>query len=593
MRVVRALRLRWRLIALASLLGAPAGVLVVKTLLPREYVSEAVLVWEPPSASSRADSLREFKTQVDTLKLPTLLAEVRRRTALTSTLEALGRRIDANTGRDSNVLTVRVRAGSAEEALRLAETVTQVFLEGRTATERKRAEEQFQTLGQEIERGQAQLMAAWERYDAFRLENGIADLTIDQRAALEAAVLLRTEADRSRIEMESAEAKAALLHTAAGHESPKVVLSETQALPEERKLAELRTELVARRASLSEEHPETLGLAAAVEALASHSSTAPTLTDQTVGANPQWMFLQQGVMEAKAEREAAQRKWQAFAQLELSARERTARLSSIQGRASLLLDELRLAEKRLSELKAEQKMIEAVMNQPFPGFRVLDAAELPSRPKRSYRLVALAFPLLLGALTALSCAVHSLRGLKVWTASELAFWGRSPVVAASSWPASSQGLEDLALDLGGALSSARGTTLMLALSPAWTERAVELASRPELKPVVSPREDVSPRDGALSIWDKPERPQALRRQARQSTRVLVLVEAGAHSLFELMALPHLLGREDRIGFVLLGVGTEFANSPDQVGDVSGFWQAPAASTAPLPHRSRSPVHEDG
>jgi uncharacterized protein involved in exopolysaccharide biosynthesis len=593
MRVMRALRLRWRLIALASLLGIPVGVLVVKTVLPREYVSEAVLVWEPLRSSSRMDSLREFKTQVDTLKLPDLLAEVRRRTALTSTLEALGRRIDADIGRDSNVLTVRVRAGRAEEALRLTETVTQVFLEGRTETERKRAEEQFKTLGQEIERGQAQLAAAWERYDAFRQENGIADLTIDQRAALEAAVLMRTEADRSRIEMESAEAKAALLHTAVGHESPKVVLSETQALPEERKLAELRTELVARRASLSEEHPETLGLAAAVEALASHSSTTPTLTDQIVGTNPQWMFLQQGLMEAKAEREAAQRKWQAFAQLEFSARERTARLSSIQGRASLLLEELRLAEKRLSELKAEQKMIEAVMNQPFSGFRVLDAAELPSRPTRSYRLVALAFPLLLGTLTALSCAARSLRGLKIWTASELAFWGRSPVVAASSWPASPQGLEDLALDLKGALSSARGTTLMLALSPAWTERAVELASRPELKPAVSLREDVSLRDGMLSVWDRPERPQALRRLARQSTRVLVLVEAGAHSLLELMALPHLLGREDRIGLVLLGVGTEFAGSPDQMGDVSGFWQAPAATTAPLPDRSRSPVHEDG
>jgi len=591
---VRALRLRWRLIALVSFLGVPAGVLVVKTLLPREYVSEAVLVWEPPrSSSSRVDSLREFKTQVDTFKLPTLLAEVRRRTALTSTLEALGRRIDADTGRDSNVLTVRVRAGSAEEALRLAETVTQVFLEGRTATERSRAEEQFQTLGQEIARGQAQLTAAWERYDAFRIENGIADLTIDQQAALETAVLLRSEADRSRIEMESAEAKATLLHTAAGHESPKVVLSETQTLPEERKLAELRTELVARRASLAEEHPETLGLAAAVEALAGHSSTTPTLTDQTVGTNPQWMFLQQGLMEAKAEREAAQKKWRAFAQLELSARERSAKLSSIQGRASLLLDELRLAEKRLSELKAEQKMLEAVVNQPFPGFRVLDAAKLPSRPTRSYRLVALAFPLLLGALTALSCAGRSLRGLKVWTASELAFWGRSPVVAASSWPASPQGLEDLALDLRGALSSARGTTLMLALSPARTGLAVELASRPELKSAVSLREDVPLRDGTLSVWDKPERPQALRRLARQSTRVLVLVEAGAHSLFELSELPSLLGREDRIGFILLGLGTEFAGSPDQVGDVSGFWQPPAASTAPLPDRSRSPVHEDG
>jgi uncharacterized protein involved in exopolysaccharide biosynthesis len=566
MRVGRAVLRRWRLIALTCLLGVPTGMLVAKTLLPREYTSEAVLVWEPPPSSSRMDSAREFRTLVDTLKLPTLLAEVRHRTQLPLTLDALGRRIEAAPGRDSNVLIVRGRAGNAEEALRLTEAVTQVFLEGRTSTERRRAEERFHALGQEIERGQAQLAAAWERYDAFRRANGVADLTFDQRAALEEAALLRTEAHRSRIEMESAEAKAALLNSAAGNESQKVILSETQALPRERKLAELRTELVARRASLSDEHPEVLGLAAAVEALVSHSSTAPALTDQTVGNNPQWMYLQQGLMEAKAGREAAQRKWQAFAVLEASARERTAKLSSMQGQASLLLDEIRLAEQRLSELKAQQKMAEAGMNQPAAGVRVLDAADLPLRPTRSYRLVALAFPLLLGALVALSCAARSLRGLKLWTASEVAFWGRSPVVAASSWPANPQGLEDLVLDLGEPLATAHGTTLLLALAPGWTQKAVELASR------------VPVRDGTLSVWDKPDRPQALRRLARQSARVLVLVEAGTHSLFELAALPHLLGREDRLGFIVLGLGTEFAESPDQVGDVPGFWRAPAVST---------------
>ncbi|HEX8704883.1 MAG TPA: hypothetical protein VF815_38980 [Myxococcaceae bacterium] len=578
MRVLRAVLRRWRLIVLASLLGVPVGVLVVKTLLPREYVSEAILVWEPPPSASRMDALREFRTLVDTIKLPTLLAEVRHRAQLPLTLEALGRRIDAAPGRDSNVLTVRGRAGSAEEALRLMETVTQVFLEHRTETERRRAEERFRTLGQEIERGQAQLTAAWERYDGFRRENGFADFTVDQRTALEEAALLRTEAHRSRIEMESAEARAALLHSAAGRESPKVVLSETQALPQERKLAELRAELVARRASLSDEHPEVQGLSAAVAALAGGITTTPTLTDQTVGNNPQWMFLQQGLMEARAGREAAQRKWQSFAQLELSARERTARLSSMQGQASLLLDEVHLAEKRLIELKAEQKLADGVMNQPAPGLRVLDAPALPSRPTRSYRLIALAFPVLMGALIALGSAAGSLRGLKLWTASEFAFWGRGPVVAASTWPANPRGLEDLVLDLQEPLSTARGTTLVLALAPEWTQRAVELTSRLELPPAPPPR------DGVLSVWDKPERSQALRRRARQSTRVLVLVEVGTHSLFELAALRHLLGREDRIGLIVLGLGTDFAGGPDQVGDVPGFWQAPGASTPPLPDR---------
>jgi uncharacterized protein involved in exopolysaccharide biosynthesis len=570
---VRAIRLRWRWLAFTFLLGIPTGVLVARFLLPREYASEAVLVWEPPQTFVRGDSQREFKTLVDTLELPDLLAEVRRRTQLPLTLEALGRRIETTTVRDSNVLVVRGRGGSAEEALRLTETVTQVFLESRTTTERKRAEERFHSLGQEIERGQAELTAAWERYDGFRRENGIANLTVDQQAALEEAALLRIEANRSHIEMEAAQARAALLHAAAGQQAPKVILSETQALPNERKLAELRAEWVARGASLSNEHPEVLGIAAAVEALAGRPSSA-TLTEQTMGTNPQWMFLQQGLMEAKAGREAAQRKWQSFAQLEASVRERTARLSSLQGKANLLLEEVRLAESRLSELKAGQKTVEAVMNQPTPGVRVLDAPALPLRPVRSFRLVALAFPFLLGALAAMGCAARALRGLKLWTAVEVAFWGWGPVVAASGWPARPEDLEELALDLEEALSHASGTTLLLALAPEWTQQAVELATRLERKSPVSLRENVSLRDSAIAVWDKPERPQALRRLSRRSARVLVLVEAGAHSLFELMALPHLLGREEGIGFIVLGLGTGFAESQDQVGDVTGFWQTP-------------------
>ena len=79
-RVLRALRLGWRWIAFTFLLGIPTGVLVARNVLPREYVSEAVLVWEPAHTSARGDSLREFKTLVDTLELPALLAEVRQRT---------------------------------------------------------------------------------------------------------------------------------------------------------------------------------------------------------------------------------------------------------------------------------------------------------------------------------------------------------------------------------------------------------------------------------------------------------------------------------------------------------------------------------
>jgi uncharacterized protein involved in exopolysaccharide biosynthesis len=573
-RVARALRHRWRLIALTFMLGIPTGVLIAMALAPREYTAQAVLVWEPPRTFVSADPQRDFRTLVDTIKLPNVLAEVRQRMSLSLTLESLARRIDAEAARDSNILIIQGKADSAEEAMRLTETLTQVFLDGRAAVERARAEEQLRALGEEIERVHAGLLTARERYDRFRQENGIADLTLDRQAAIEEAALLRSEVYRSHVEMGSEEAKVALLRSAAHRERPKVVLSETQSRATEQKLVALRTELAARRASLSDEHPEVQGLAAAVTALEATRSGAPVLMDQTVGANPQWMFLQQGLIDASVGREAAQQKWQSFARLEDSARERVAQLSAMEGQASLLLAEIRLAENRLSGLKTEQREAEATVHQAAAGFRVLDAANLPLLPTRSYRrLVAIAFPLLLSLCAALVCAGQPLRGLKLWTPAELAFWGRAPVVAASAWPASAEGLEELALDLGAPLSEASGSTLMLALAPTRAGWALELASRLNPGTAVSLRDSVPVRDDALVVWDRSESTQALRRRVRQSARALVLVEAGAHSLFEIAAVRRFLGNEERIGFVVLGLGTEFADLPDQLGDVPGFWRS--------------------
>jgi hypothetical protein len=478
-------------------------------------------------------------------------------------------------GRDSNVLTLSAEADDAGDAARLSNTATEVFLEGCRGVERARAEERLRALGEEAGRVREQLAVIREQYDRFRAEHGIADLALDREAAIVEAAQLRTEANRSRIEAESNDAKATLLRLATGHEPPRVVLSETETRASDRKLAELRAELTARSASLSGEHPEVLGISAAVRALEGRPPEAAALGDRVLGTNPQWTFLQQSLMGANAEKEAAKQKWTAYAALEASARDRIRRLSAVEGQAALMLAELHVVEGRLGELAAQQKVAESDARQPPAGFRVLTAATPPQLPSRSHRrMVAAGLPVLLGLLATVACAGPALRGLKLWTPSEITFWGRGPVVAASTWPAGAEGPEELVLDLKAALARARGVTLMLALSPRRAREVAELASRLERAgPTAAPGEGPEPR-GALAVWSEPDRVQALRRAARQSARVLVFVEAGEHSVFELRALRPRLGREDQVGFVVLGLGTDFARLADQVGAVTGFWRDP-------------------
>jgi len=560
-RVTRVLRLRWRWIALSIALGVPLGVVLALALAPREYTAETVLLWEPPRARTPMEPQRELRTLVDMVKLPDLLAEARQQVGLSITLEALGRRVDVGVSDTSNLVTIKARARTAEESLALVEAMTRAFLADRVRVERLRAEEWLRWLVDEIGRVEAQRTAARERYDLFRKENGIEEFTVDRQAAVQEATRLRTEVDRNRIEVESEEAKAALLRAVAEREPPQILQSETRTpTAEDKKLSELRADLIARRASLSGEHPVVRGIAAAVAALEETAPGEEALATRTLGINPQWTEIQRGLIDSSVGREAAHRKWRAYVELEAAARTRVERLSLLEGQASAMFEELRGVETRLGELKAQQKLAEGEVHQPSTGFRVVAPARLPTRPTRSYRRpVAVAVPFLTGLLMAAACAAQTLRGLRIWTPAEFAFWGGAPVVATSPWPPSPEALEDLVLDLGVSGGEARGATLLLALAPVRTERAVELASR---------------LGTGVSVWDGPERLQALRRAVRQSVRVMVLVEAQAHSVFEISALRQRLGDPERMGFVVLGLGTGFADLPDQVGDVEGFWRAP-------------------
>src|SRR5262249_44183949 len=89
----------------------------------------------------------------------------------------------------------------------------------------------------------------------------------------------------------------------------------------------------------------------------------------------------------------------------------------------------------------------------------------PSTPlyptKSMRRWVILASPLvglLLGALWVVTLAI---RWLRVFTARELAFYCRAPVVASSSWPEESGALDDLLTDLELAWGRPSGDTLVV------------------------------------------------------------------------------------------------------------------------------------
>jgi uncharacterized protein involved in exopolysaccharide biosynthesis len=74
-------------------------------------------------------------------------------------------------------------------------------------------------------------------------------------------------------------------------------------------------------------------------------------------------------------------------------------------------------------------------------------------------------------------------------------------------------------------------------------------------------------------WNGSLEGPTLRRAARLADRVIVLVREGSLSPAELAEIQTRLGREDAIGFLVVGVDEEQANRKDRVGAVAEFWTA--------------------
>ena len=72
-------------------------------------------------------------------------------------------------------------------------------------------------------------------------------------------------------------------------------------------------------------------------------------------------------------------------------------------------------------------------------------------------------------------------------------------------------------------------------------------------------------------WSGAMEGPTLRRAARLADRVIVLVREGTLSPADLAKLQVRLGREDAIGFLVVGADEDALRGPDRVGAVAEFW----------------------
>jgi uncharacterized protein involved in exopolysaccharide biosynthesis len=589
LRLWHALRSHWQWIAIAGVIGAFLGAAVAKKFVSKRYAASSIITWNSKSYQYEPE---EREAIVESILFAPNLEEVRKRMRLGMPTGALASFVRVAPSQRSNNIAIESEWETADGASQLVNTVVDVFLDwrGKIVSDRLRSvATRYREAVIEAEKRHA---AAAQAYDAFRRESGITDISQERELAITQAAQLSAQADAARAQAEAAQKQLEGVKSEPGEDVAATAMSDIdrrQAEQDARRLPEARSELEKARIQFSEDHPQVRRLTAELEALEARVKAR--------GNDPKRRFS--GLRETAGKAKERQRVAENYqAQL----RDRLNKLSAVEGRAAVLLGEMRVAEEALEAAKTLQAQSELEAQNPPSEFRVLQRASPPEEALSSPRKrIALGFPIGFTLLATIGVIIWSLRKLDVRTPKEAAFWSNVPVVGASTWPRDPDMLSSLMHDLDDYAPHCEGVTLIVGASldeahlarrvAEWDgHRMVKSVDHPERlltagpgskHPIVPAGQEVP--EGAptsnmqILTLTGPVPAQALRRAARLADRVLVVVQSGKHSVFQLMKIRGRLGRDAGIGVLLVGLDKEYAMVRDRVGEIERFWHATRAA----------------
>ncbi|NND29693.1 MAG: hypothetical protein HKN97_13980 [Myxococcales bacterium] len=615
----------------AGIIGAIIGFLYVKLVMISYYETVVVLKYEGDvSISDQRPSAHAIVPAADALVHQSVLREIRDELGFDTTLTDLAAWIDYETDYRAGILRFAVSGETGDEAAEYARVVTNVFMAYHRDRQSRRIEAEIARMDKRIDAAENDAEQALRRYNTFREKHGIADLPTERQAMLESAAQLRADSELAVPEIRALEAQVASLETLLAS-TPKTSVVGGGVSPERATYEQLRQELVSAQASLSPDHPRVQALQQQVTQLRAQLRSGGGSTSSgggLVGINATYESVAGQLREAKSELAALRERQKGLSGMAEKAQRRVADFSGLEGEASALLAAVKVNDDLRNDLRSTKSVLEDALRDPPSGFVVLDPGGVPEFPvaNKMKPVVFLAIPMLSVIVVLLFVLRREFRGLRLETPTEIAFWGKGPVLTSTAWPSDPDGLGDLVAGLDDYVPLAKGRFLLVGCSPDESQLARALTDRmnrdwsPANEPAVSPsvatrppaqrgplqtpppsgpypvgpsgssnssvalvRLPPAPETEALRVvnpagelqldaWNGPLEGQSLRRAARLADRVIVLVRSGAVSVLELNGVQRRFGRDQGVGFIVVGLSDELLTLPDRVGDVAAFWR---------------------
>ncbi|MDH3624620.1 MAG: hypothetical protein OES69_12790 [Myxococcales bacterium] len=419
-----------------AFVGTAVLALIAFFFVPRTYESSSHVLYEGTPLLDADPEKGELSAFLDTVLSSSRLREVREQLGWDHSLKALEAQLKVTQESESSMRIV-AKAGTAEDAQALAQTVLDVFLARQASFNANRLE----TLRAETE---VALVHAKERrteaakaFESFQQESGKPDLLQDQARLLERVATLRSKADEAAVEAAAQRAQIEELQKAQQELPRQVMGSATVGTPVDAPLATARSELATARATLSEEHPRVQALQQRVNSLQRQRQSQPNERgQQTMVSNPARDAVEKELATARAALAAAEEREAALRVLIKSVKAEADALAPAEGQARQVVQALAVAEQRLQYLDERATRLQDAAVGSMTGFRVLSAPPLPEESRRSKTsvLLLLLLPILVVFIVALVLLARRLQALAVEAPREVAWWGNGPVLGTSVWP---------------------------------------------------------------------------------------------------------------------------------------------------------------
>ncbi|WP_236605313.1 GumC family protein [Sandaracinus amylolyticus] len=473
------------------MIGVVVGVVLAKFVIKHNYDSSASMRFEgvQPLAegaeASSQDVRRDLPSRLESLRRDEVLREVRHRMGMDPVpLAALQNLFENTQDAEAGLVTITAHSTTPEEAARFANTIVDTFIEYQLGARRREIETEIANLDGRIVAARQELDGTRSRYDAFRTEHGVTDLTTEQEAALEQAADLRAEADLAAAEIASLEARVRELREEVRRQPRMQVVSSQSESVDQTELARAEAHLEQLRGQLSEDHPRFQVADRQVRALRERvrSGGGSKVGSVSMGASSTFETAATALATASADLEAARQRSVQLQRLAQEAQQRVAAFSAIEGDATALLADVQVKQTLLNNLQNHRARLQNMIENPDTGFRVIARAVAPesAAPSKRKYYVAAGVPLALVLLVLVVVVGRELRGLKLHTASEISFWGNGPVVGTTTWPRDPSAAGDLVADMDDFVPKSTGTMLVVGATehemPLATELAKQLAA---------------------------------------------------------------------------------------------------------------------